>query len=477
MEIPPSPFDERRSLLITPGSTHEEAAPAATKKGAAGDSVYPARKIGLALFVMLAFFNVCGGPYGIEDAVRAAGAWPTVLSLLLLPALWGLPQALMTAEMSSMLPENGGYVLWVHRAFGYLPAFICSYNGTVANLFDLALYPVLVADNLKHFLPSLSPAAELAVKIGCVVVVAGVNCLGLELVSGVAAVLTLAMLAPFLVEPLLVWPSLDFSTVLLSRPTINWALFLSTMLWNYSGWDGLGAFAGEVTAPKRTYPLGVCISLLLISVNYMLPVVTGVALMGTNFNAWLPGFLITIAKRIAPWLGTWVIVGGMISGLGLLNVVMSTSARALWAMARGKMMPPWLGWENRLKAPVAAVMLQSVSTIVFARFDFSILVIYDTFLTNITLLMEMAAFIYLKWKEPELPRPYAVPGKKTGAVLITVPKVLLILATMLSTSWHVWAVVLLMNVAFLLCYAGHLYWLRKSGLRPPGKDQLHPHEM
>jgi len=44
--------------------------------------------------------------------VGTAGPAITLIGLLLLPIVYALPQALMTAELSSMMDENGGYVLW-----------------------------------------------------------------------------------------------------------------------------------------------------------------------------------------------------------------------------------------------------------------------------------------------------------------------------------------------------------------------------
>ena len=78
----------------------------------------PAKVITWTQLVGLTFFAVCGGDYGIEDAVGAAGARMTLLGLLVLPWVWSLPIAMMTAELSAMIPEAGGYVVWVHRAFG-----------------------------------------------------------------------------------------------------------------------------------------------------------------------------------------------------------------------------------------------------------------------------------------------------------------------------------------------------------------------
>ena len=68
--------------------------------------------------VGITFFAVCGGDYGLEDSVGAAGPALTLLGLLILPWIWSLPIALMTAELGSMIPEAGGYVVWINRAFG-----------------------------------------------------------------------------------------------------------------------------------------------------------------------------------------------------------------------------------------------------------------------------------------------------------------------------------------------------------------------
>ena len=49
------------------------------------------------------------------------------------------------------------------------------------------------------------------------------------------------------------------------------------MVWNYSGWDSLGCFAGEVRNAQRSYPIGIMICLVFITVNYALPIFSGLA--------------------------------------------------------------------------------------------------------------------------------------------------------------------------------------------------------
>lgn len=41
-----------------------------------------------------------------------------ILGFLILPLIWSVPEALITAELATTFPENSGYVAWVTAAFG-----------------------------------------------------------------------------------------------------------------------------------------------------------------------------------------------------------------------------------------------------------------------------------------------------------------------------------------------------------------------
>lgn len=65
--------------------------------------------------MQITYFNTCGGPFGVEPAVEAAGPLWTLIALIVLPLFWSLPQAIMSAELSLLVNENGGNVVWVQR--------------------------------------------------------------------------------------------------------------------------------------------------------------------------------------------------------------------------------------------------------------------------------------------------------------------------------------------------------------------------
>ena len=63
------------------------------------------RELGFLPLVAVVFFNVSGGPYGIEDTVGVFGPGLVLLLLLLTPLVWSLPVCLAMAELASALPE------------------------------------------------------------------------------------------------------------------------------------------------------------------------------------------------------------------------------------------------------------------------------------------------------------------------------------------------------------------------------------
>lgn len=57
-------------------------------------------------FVFVIYFCVCGGAFGYEEAVGNAGPALTLLMTMLIPLVWCLPLAYITAELGTMYPES-----------------------------------------------------------------------------------------------------------------------------------------------------------------------------------------------------------------------------------------------------------------------------------------------------------------------------------------------------------------------------------
>lgn len=56
------------------------------------------------------FVDELDKPLALQDAVGSAGPLLAILGFVLLPVVWSVPEALITAELATAFPENSGYV-------------------------------------------------------------------------------------------------------------------------------------------------------------------------------------------------------------------------------------------------------------------------------------------------------------------------------------------------------------------------------
>ncbi len=78
-------------------------------------------------------------PSPLQDAVTAGGPLLCVLGFLILPLVWSLPEAVVTAELATTFPENSGYVAWVTAAFGPFWGFLEGWLSWVSGVTDNSL--------------------------------------------------------------------------------------------------------------------------------------------------------------------------------------------------------------------------------------------------------------------------------------------------------------------------------------------------
>ena len=149
--------------------------------------------------VGVTFFAVCGGAYGIEDSVGAGGPRLTLIGVLVLPWLWSLPIALMTAELGAMIPETGGYVMWIQRAFGPFWAKQNAVWNLVSNTFDNALYPVMFVDYLGWFpMMRLEGIERWLASVLMLSAVTVLNMMGVDVVANASNLFAIFVISPFI---------------------------------------------------------------------------------------------------------------------------------------------------------------------------------------------------------------------------------------------------------------------------------------
>jgi len=412
--------------------------------GIPGLIVPRARRIGYVGLASVLFFTVSGGPYGLEALVSAVNpGWAFVL-VALTPILWGLPIALMVAELSSTLPDEGGYYVWVKQTLGPFWGVQEGWWSICSIAFDMALYPVLFVDYLAYFFPSLAldgqGQAPLAVMLArwlialsIVAISLIINWRGARSVGRSAASSAIWVIGPFVVLVLLVFarpgaPSAAWTAVInglrggqdLGLLTVG----LSTVLWNYSGWDNVATFAAEVDNPQRNYPRAIGLTLPLITAVYLLPLLAGLAVT-TDPAAWneSAGWPTIAHAAGGPVLGTLLAVAALVSAWSLFNSQLLSVSRVPYVMACDGWLPSALARVSpRTMIPTTALVVSSFVSAAFAVFTFQKLVVLDVLLYTAALALEFVALIVLRLRSPDIARPFRIPGGWPAlAVVVAAP--------------------------------------------------------
>lgn len=380
------------------------------------------RTANLTLLPLLAavYFMVSGGPYGLEDIVQKAGYRLALIILLVTPLIWSLPVALMVGELSAALPEEGGYYEWVRRAFGPMLGFQEAWLSLVASIFDMAIYPTLFIAYLGAMWPWAQNKWH-GVLLGAAVIAACAvwNIAGARAVGQGSLLLMSALLAPFAIMSVL--GLLHHSATpapSLATPDLLGGIMVA--MWNYMGWDNASTVAGEVDRPQRTYPLAMLISAGLVAFSYFVPV-SAVMRAGLDASRWTTGGWVEAARALGgPVLALAVGVGGMICGVGMFNALTMSYSRVPLAMADDGFLPRAIARRNARGAPWVSIIVCSMAWAACLTLGFERLIEMDVMLYGTSLLLEFAALVALRIKEPGLPRPFRVPGGVAGCVVAAV---------------------------------------------------------
>jgi len=395
--------------------------------------------------VAATFFMVSGGTYGTEEIIHGAGYGRGILILLFLPVLWCLPTAFMIGELSSALPQEGGYYAWVRRGLGNFWGFQEAWLSLAASIFDMAIYPTLFVFYLKQMAPWFGLGnhgiyAGLFVVTTCAVL----NLAGIRVVGITSLWLFFLLSAPFALIVVMAPFKMGALAETLGAPAATGLGLLGGVLvamWNYMGWDNASTIAQEVERPQRTYPKAMIAAVVLVALTYVLPFVavylTGVP--STVFGE--DGSWATVAGAIGgkflgfEWLRFLIVLGGMMSAFGMFNALVTSYSRLPMVMAWDGMVPKvFAKTHSKTNAPWVAIIVCASCWAMCLGLGFKRLITLDIMLYGLSLMLEFVTLVALRIREPELKRGFRVPGGLTGAISCGIFPLLLLSLAMVESN-------------------------------------------
>jgi len=386
------------------------------------------------------FSYTTGGPFGLEDMVSTSGPGLTLIYLLVLPFFWCIPVSLVSAELTTAMPVEGGFYRWTRAAFGDFWGFLAGWWNWSASFLLGGAYAVLFTDYLVYYFPGITGWKHYLVSLALIAAITWINIRGIQLVGQLATALEVLIFIPvmtMIVMGFMQWHHNPF-VPLIPPHQATFKIFgvgLALGLWLYSGYEQLSTVAEEVENPQRAYPRALALVVPLSIAAYFLPTLAGLASAG-NWEQWHTGFFSDAAKMIGgPWLGTWMTLAAMVGNIALLNSTVLTTTRMPFAMAEDGYLPGALTRKHsRYGTPWLAIVVSAIIYGLLAWQSLGQLISVYIWLRSATTVLTVLSAWRLRRTRTGMPRGFVIPGGQMGLIYVVAAPVLMAMLALLGSD-------------------------------------------
>ena len=345
-----------------------------------------------------------------------------VLLAWLVGGLYALLGAICIAELAASMPRAGGWYVYTEQAFGRRAGWLVGWTDWLAHCIGLAWVATTVGELLADWMTT-EAAANWEGRVFALVVLAlfsSIQLLGVraggasqELLSLVKAVAFLSLAAASFVLPAAdpaASAAADPAALLNQRPAlaVGAVLALQAVITTFDGWASPVYFAEEFNNPSHDLPRSLIGGVLAVLALYLLinAALLHVLPMPVLSQANLPAA--DAARSLLGQPGGQVISAvALVSLLGLINTVVMAAPRILFGLSRDHLMPTMLSGVNPGGTPTAALLVTSgFAGLLVLVGSFDHLLGMGAFLYVGLPLSGIAAQLWLRRQQPELPRPY-----------------------------------------------------------------------
>jgi len=391
------------------------------------------------------------------------------------------------AELGSMFPESGGQYVYLRQAYGDLVAFLYGWmlfsvanGGTIAALSVAAaaytgqVFPIVSQQHVILSLAGITITRAHVFGLLLIAVLTCVNVMGLRwgaLLQNISTWTKFAAMAAFVVLGFAIgkgdWSHFHSHGVGLSMGLHPSQLIsvmgiaLIAVFWAYDGWVYITWVAGEVKEPRRNVPLAMVLGVLVVGAIYM-------AMNMTYLYALPLGEIAkheTIAHAAAaalfsPRAAVWLSLLIAISCFSAAATCTLSGARVCLAMAQdGVFFRRMAVIHPKWRTPAFGLIGQGIwAALLTLSGRYDQLYTYVIFGMVLSYTLTVIGMFLLRWKRPDIPRPYRCAGYPW------LPGIYVLV----GVSWTLNTIITRPTQAFwgativLLGVPGYLYWKKSS---------------
>src|SRR5437588_8983183 len=392
-----------------------------------------------------------GGPSGI-GSLRVPGTVAAqlgnsglIMAVWIVSGLYAFAGANTYAELGTMLPLDGGPYVYARRAYGEFGGVLVGWSDWLLRTSSMAYLAVALTEYAAGLF-SYNPGVITPAAIAVLIFFTAFHWLGLRVGSRTQEIMSLFKVLAFFV---IIAACFLFSPKASAAPSAMPSLFsdpkllfvaialsMQSILGTYAGWHAPVYFSEENTDPAKSIPRSLFTGVALVTAIYVL---INLAMLHALPISKLAG------SKLAAADAAQLIFGGyssqivtsimLVSLLGIINASFLFTPRVIFALSRDGLFFHSGVRINTGGTTTTALLVTALVAIMLAGVgSFDRLFAFTAFLT---VLVDVAAFgtiFVLRWREPDLPRPFRARGYPVLPAIVFLGAALLLIAFVVSSA-------------------------------------------
>lgn len=393
--------------------------------------------------------------------IKNVGSTAMLFGVWIAGGLLSLFGALSYAELAAALPEAGGEYVYLREAYGPLWGFLYGWtqmwvakSGSIATLATaffiylanfrpelgsvLAVIPLPLGENGRPL--EISYGQILAMLV--IAVLALINYFGVKVGGNFQIVVTIikvALIAAIIAIGLGSGHG-DAAHFSASTPAIGgitgFFAALVAALWAYDGWNNVSMVSSEIRNPQRNLPLALILGTLAVIFIYLLANIAYFYVLAPAEVAGTERVASEMMRRILGGGGANAVsLAAMISIFAALNGSILSGSRVPYAMALDGRFFRSVAYVHPVhRTPSVSILaLSAWSAVLVLSGRYDQLYTYVIFASAILYGMATASVIVLRYKRPEMPRPYRTLGYPFVPIAFVIAIACLVASTLVKS--------------------------------------------
>ncbi len=408
-------------------------------------------------------------PATVAERVSSTGM---VLAAWVVGGIVALIGAFCFGELGQRRPRAGGGYVYLRETWGPLPAFLYGWTLVLVIATGAIAAVAVTFANYALALAGLSDNLTVPVAVGTIVLLAGINYVGVRpaaITQNIFTVLKLAALATLIGAGIFLAAPTALYHPLPPFAASSFGAALVPILFTYGGWQQTNFIAEEIIEPEKNLPRALVLGVAIVVAVYLLANLAYLRVLGVNglARSTAPAADVMVAV-LGPAGGKLIATGIAVSTFGFLNLVILVTPRVLQAMAADGVFFARLAVLHPVhRTPAAAIVaLAACAALLTLSKTFGQLVDYVTFGDWIFFGLTVAGlFIYrnrdggrgtLKGGAGDGLRTFRVPGYPVTPALFVLAAAYVVVSAVVSNPKNA-------GIGAVLIAAGipvFLYWRR-----------------